>query len=136
MLDYIEALRTKPDYIRKRYAFAIAFCVTLIIAGVWTNATIKRFAPVAVTVVATEDTQSSFSRTFRDFRSYLHAAVVAFKPTVEYVKEEPVVSKVNRLDLDALVASSTKAALDSVDKESIGTKATTSSSISQPAHAQ
>ena len=108
MLHHLETLRKKPLHIKTRYAFFAAFLITASIAGIWTHAVINRFSPEEEVVLTEVD--SSLSRQLSRFGDFMRGTLVLFKPTVQYVQEEQVIVP-NRIDLEALVASSTKAQL-------------------------
>ena len=112
MLKKIEALRTKPKYIRNRYAFWVALCVTAGIAATWVL-----HIPAVFTENNTsqekpqEDVGSSFTHTLNEITSNFKNMVGNMRTTVEYTQDTETsdtqeVSSPDLIDLDALIASS------------------------------
>lgn len=122
MLQHLETLRKKPQHIKTRYAFFAAFLITATIAGIWTNAVINRLSPKEEVVL--KEVDSSLSRQLSRFGEQIRASLVLFKPKVQYVQEEELLVP-NRIDLEALVASSTKAALQNKAQKTATTSSTT-----------
>ena len=122
MLHHLETLRKKPLHIKTRYAFFVAFLITASIAGIWTHAVINRFSPQEEVVLTEVD--SSLSRQLSRFGDSIRATLILFKPKVQYVQEEQVIVP-NRIDLEALVASSTKAQLQNKAQKTATNSTTT-----------
>jgi hypothetical protein len=122
MLSSLDELRKKPQHVKSRYAFVVAFLITAVIAGVWANVTITALTPQQI--VVQKDVDSSLSRMVADFREYLKATIVAFKPEIEYTQEKPGIYPTKRIDLKALVASSTAATLEPYQGSSTATSTT------------
>jgi hypothetical protein len=122
LFSFIKAIQQKPKHIRSQYAFWISLLLTLAIASVWGYSLKEKYASDETQPMPLRETESSFFSEFGEVFKSVRDIPSLFRGTVEYAKEpaEPAVT-VQKIDLDALVASSTKA---NIQKERSG--ATTS----------
>lgn len=123
ILDKIENLRVQPKHVRNWYAFVGAFIVTLCIALVWGFVMLQNVTNSDEEVVVQKEVPSSLSRAFADLKQFVGESIASMRTTTEYIKkEEPVVAPQNKLDLDALFASSTKERMQKQLQEGTSTK--------------
>jgi hypothetical protein len=109
MLDKIEALRKEPVHVRNRYAFWVAFCVTLLIALVWALSLPSRFATqqeVPEEIVITDET-SRMGAVFASAVLRLREIVDTFRSSTQE-GDIATSSDKEELDFKALIASSTE----------------------------
>jgi hypothetical protein len=109
MLDKIELLRKQPKHIRNRYAFWIAFSITLLIALIWILLLSAQLSSKNTVPQEHTDEAGSFSRTLSDITLRFKDIFAQMRTRVEYIKEEQTSkgTKPDVIDLNALVASST-----------------------------
>lgn len=110
MLDKIESLRKQPKHIRNRYAFWIALSISLLIALVWALTISARLSPKDTVPQEHADDAGSFSRTLSDITQRVKVMFTEMRTQIKYVKDEqtPTNDKSNIIDLNALIASSSK----------------------------
>ncbi len=110
MLDKIESLRKQPKHVRNRYAFWIALSITLLIALLWALTISARLSPADKVPQEHADDAGSFSRTLRDITQRVKEALAEVRTQVKYESEEqgPEIDKPEIIDLNALIASSSK----------------------------
>ncbi|MFM2414723.1 MAG: hypothetical protein RI911_416 [Candidatus Parcubacteria bacterium] len=134
MHDFLEKLRKKPKHVRSQYAFWTALVFTLLIATVWViqvpGKLLKENTQVAA-VATVEAHESSFSKTFsktiQGAKTYLqnigkNAEYVRVQTEEEYRAE-------NIIDLNALVASSSKAKQMKANNTEVSTTSTSTPTI-------
>ncbi len=128
MLDKIESLRKQPKHIRNRYAFWIAFSITLFIALIWTLMFSVQLSSKNTVPQEHADEAGSFSRTLNDITLRFKDIFAQMRTRVEYIREEqtPKIDTSKVLDLNALVASSTMKKSTSTRTNDVLITATTS----------
>jgi hypothetical protein len=106
----LESIRQKPKHVRSQYAFWVSLFVTVCIALVWGFSLKAKYAPEVAAEEPLTETDSSFMNELGEVVGSMRSIPALFKGTVEYAKEPQAPVAVSKtLDLDVLVASSTRA---------------------------
>ncbi|MFM2381945.1 MAG: hypothetical protein RLZZ76_712 [Candidatus Parcubacteria bacterium] len=110
MLEHLERIRQKPKQVRAQYAFWLSLLLTLVVVGIWGLFQRDRFSNGVEQEEALIETKSSFFGELGEIFSGIGSLPSLFKGKVEYSREEEaVIVPPKTIDLEALVASSTKA---------------------------
>ncbi len=109
MLDKIESLRKEPVHVRNRYAFWVAFCVTLIIAIIWGISLPSRLAQEQVPLEQEPEVVEDVSR----LGELLTNAGNRFAEIIQSFRSTPVAdtqatTTKEQIDFAELIASSTE----------------------------
>ncbi len=90
-MDLLERLRTKPHYVKTRYAFLVALSVTFLILVVWVSTLPARFAELSIMqaehIEGTPEGES-LGDLFDNTKDQLGAVVESAKDTVPKAPEE------------------------------------------------
>ncbi len=130
MLEHLESIRNKPKHVRGQYAFWSSLILTVLIVSVWGLFQRDRFSSGdAEAQEILQETESSFFGELGEIFGGVRAIPSMFKGRVEYSKEEVKIVAPKTIDLDAMVASSTRAEFERMKNASTTPESVDSSEL-------